>query len=188
MFSHFGKSNFAVRGIPFEISDRNSRPALQVGVNDELSSDVMSDSGIAVNYVLPKVFAEDLKEFYHNASIRHSMSILLDDALSISNSTGSHFHLVLSEGIMEIVAVADKELLLANHYQWQTESDILYFSAAVIEMLPEQEWIPHISGMMCESELEERLIRELFPHAEVSGDTDDNLKLTPLKTFCRCAS
>lgn len=188
MFSHFGQSRFAVRGIPFEIARADSPVKIAVGANDDLRQDELGTSTQVLRYGIPKVFAKDLSEYYSNASIKHSISVLINDALNQDHHEGSHFYLVLSEGIMEIVAVSDNELVFANHYPWQTEADILYYGSAVMDMLGADDWTPHVSGMSCNAEREARLVSELFPSVDYAGHDDEEIKLNPLIKFSRCAS
>jgi hypothetical protein len=188
LFSHFGHSTFAIRGVPFVVGADDANNSVRVGINDSLHRDVLPDIQSSLTYALPSVFVEDLSEFYHSASVVHSMSVLINEAFGTEHQFPSRIHMVLSEGLLEIAAVSSGQLLHANHYRWQTESDIMYFIAAVIEMLPKHEWTPRIYGMSSSDEMVARLLAELFPAFEATLPGDADLKLMPLKMLSTCAS
>lgn len=116
--------------------EKNARELLEFNCGDTGSGIILSDevnADIRLVYSMDETLKSTIDRLFPNHHLRHTGSVLARLLLQSDELASEQVLLHTDQGSLFITAKKDGQLQLCNHYQVQTDEDILYYVLFVLE-------------------------------------------------------
>lgn len=116
--------------------EKDARGLLEFNCGDTGSDIILSDevnADIRLVYSINEGLKSTIDRLFPNHHLRHTGSVLAKLLLQSEELAGEQVLLRIDDGSLFVAAKKDGQLLLCNHYQVQTDEDILYYVLFVLE-------------------------------------------------------